>query len=133
MRGFLGWYLFWPWFSGMGKLCQFRHLLEMRVDDIGEWGVGKKVGCEIFEPGDIVGRTMRTAFNEQQPILDFVLPRTSPCISGCNPWLTVYGILTDCCLQLPLPWIGDHGPTTGPRRPASPATAAGAARLRCRG
>ena len=69
MRGFLGRYLFWPWFSGMGKLCQFHHLLEMRVDDIGEWGVGKKVGCEIFEPGDIVGRTMRIAFNEQQPIL----------------------------------------------------------------
>ncbi len=24
------------------------------TDNIGEWEVGKKVGCEIFEPGDIV-------------------------------------------------------------------------------
>src|SRR5438093_6655984 len=38
----------------MGKLGPFRYLREMRVDDIGEWEVGKKVGCEIFEPGDIV-------------------------------------------------------------------------------
>src|SRR6266496_2579912 len=38
----------------MRKLGQFRYLRELRVDDIGEWEVGKKVGCEIFEPGDIV-------------------------------------------------------------------------------
>jgi len=38
----------------MGKLGQFRYLRELSVDDIGEWEVGKKVGCEIFEPGDIV-------------------------------------------------------------------------------
>jgi len=35
-------------------LGQFRYLREFRVDDIGEWEVGKKVGCEIFEAGDIV-------------------------------------------------------------------------------
>src|SRR5438445_9285389 len=38
----------------MRKLGQFRYLRELRVDNIGEWEVGKKVGCEIFEPGDIV-------------------------------------------------------------------------------
>jgi len=38
----------------MRKLGQFRYLRELRVDDIGDWEVGKKVGCEIFEPGDIV-------------------------------------------------------------------------------
>lgn len=38
----------------MGKLGQFRYLRELGVDDIGEWEVGKKVGCEIFAPGDMV-------------------------------------------------------------------------------
>jgi large subunit ribosomal protein L3 len=38
----------------MGKLGQFRYLRELRVDDIGEWEAGKKVGVEVFEPGDIV-------------------------------------------------------------------------------
>ena len=38
----------------MKGLGQFRYLREFRVDDIGEWEVGKKVGCEIFEPGDLV-------------------------------------------------------------------------------
>lgn len=33
---------------------KFRHLREMRVDNIEEWEVGKQYGCEIFEPGDIV-------------------------------------------------------------------------------
>jgi large subunit ribosomal protein L3 len=36
------------------RLGQFRYLRELSVDNIGEWEVGKKVGCEIFEPGDIV-------------------------------------------------------------------------------
>jgi large subunit ribosomal protein L3 len=35
-------------------LGQFRYLREFRVDDISEWEVGKKVGCEIFAAGDIV-------------------------------------------------------------------------------
>ena len=35
-------------------LGQFKHLREFRVDDIGEWEVGKKVGCEIFQAGDLV-------------------------------------------------------------------------------
>ena len=38
----------------MKGLGQFRYLREFRVDDLGEWEVGKKVGCEIFEPGDLV-------------------------------------------------------------------------------
>ncbi|MFQ6019821.1 MAG: 50S ribosomal protein L3 [Dehalococcoidia bacterium] len=38
-------------FKGLG---QFRYLREFRVDDIEEWEVGKKVGCEIFKPGDLV-------------------------------------------------------------------------------
>ena len=38
----------------MGKLGQFRYLRELSVDDIGEWEVGKKVGCEIFQEGDLV-------------------------------------------------------------------------------
>src|SRR5439155_18873744 len=38
----------------MRKLGQFRYLRELRVDDIGDGEVGKKVGCEICEPGDIV-------------------------------------------------------------------------------
>ncbi len=32
----------------------FRHLREFRVDDIGQWEVGKRVGCEIFNVGDLV-------------------------------------------------------------------------------
>jgi large subunit ribosomal protein L3 len=35
-------------------LGQFRYLREFRVDDIGEWEVGKKVGCELFQQGDLV-------------------------------------------------------------------------------
>jgi large subunit ribosomal protein L3 len=38
----------------MKGLGQFRCLREFRVDDIGEWEVGKKVGCEIFEEDDLV-------------------------------------------------------------------------------
>lgn len=38
----------------MKKLGQFRYLREVKVDDIGRWQVGQKVGCEIFEPGDLV-------------------------------------------------------------------------------
>lgn len=38
----------------MKGLGQFRYLREFKVDNIGEWEVGKKVGCEIFEPGDLV-------------------------------------------------------------------------------
>jgi len=38
----------------MKTLGQFQYLRELSVDDIGEWEVGKKVGCEIFEPGDLV-------------------------------------------------------------------------------
>ena len=33
---------------------QFRYLREFRVDDIGNWEAGQKVGCEIFQPGDLV-------------------------------------------------------------------------------
>jgi large subunit ribosomal protein L3 len=43
-----------PMKGHLKKLGQFRFLREMRVDDIGEWEVGKKVGCEIFEVGDLV-------------------------------------------------------------------------------
>jgi large subunit ribosomal protein L3 len=38
----------------MKDLGQFRYLREFGVDDIEEWEVGKKVGCELFEPGDFV-------------------------------------------------------------------------------
>ena len=38
----------------MRKLGQFQYLREFSVDEIGEWEAGKKVGCEIFEQGDIV-------------------------------------------------------------------------------
>jgi large subunit ribosomal protein L3 len=38
----------------MKALGQFQYLRELGVDDVGEWEVGKKVGCEIFEPGDLV-------------------------------------------------------------------------------
>ncbi len=33
---------------------QFRYLREFRVDDIGNWEAGQKVGCEVFQPGDLV-------------------------------------------------------------------------------
>jgi len=32
----------------------FRHLRELKVDDVSAWEVGQKVGCEIFEPGEFV-------------------------------------------------------------------------------
>lgn len=35
-------------------LGKFKILREMKVDDISKWEVGQKVGCEIFEPGEIV-------------------------------------------------------------------------------
>ena len=38
----------------MKGLGQFHYLREFRVDDISEWEVGKKVGCEIFQEGDLV-------------------------------------------------------------------------------
>ncbi len=38
----------------MKGLGQFRYLRELRVDDIEAWEVGQKVGCEIFQPGDLV-------------------------------------------------------------------------------
>jgi len=38
-------------FKGLGS---FRHLREFRVEDIGQWQVGQRVGAEIFEPGDLV-------------------------------------------------------------------------------
>lgn len=41
----------------MKGLGQFKYLRELRVDDISEWEVGKKFGCEIFEPGDRVDVT----------------------------------------------------------------------------
>ncbi len=38
----------------MKKLGQFQYLKELRVDDVQEWQAGKKVGCEIFQPADLV-------------------------------------------------------------------------------
>ncbi|HEU4758965.1 MAG TPA: 50S ribosomal protein L3 [Dehalococcoidia bacterium] len=38
----------------MKGLGQFRYLREFRVDDVGSWEAGRKVGCEIFQPGDLV-------------------------------------------------------------------------------
>jgi large subunit ribosomal protein L3 len=38
----------------MKELGQFRYLRELHVDDVAAWEVGQKVGCEIFEPGDLV-------------------------------------------------------------------------------
>jgi large subunit ribosomal protein L3 len=38
-------------FKGLGS---FRYLREFRVDEIGQWQVGQRVGAEIFEPGDLV-------------------------------------------------------------------------------
>jgi large subunit ribosomal protein L3 len=37
-----------------GDLGKFAHLGEMKVDDIANWERGAKVGCEIFEVGDLV-------------------------------------------------------------------------------
>jgi large subunit ribosomal protein L3 len=38
-------------FKGLGS---FRYLREFRVDEIGQWQVGQRVGAEVFEPGDLV-------------------------------------------------------------------------------
>jgi large subunit ribosomal protein L3 len=38
----------------MRGLGQFKLLGELRVDDIGKWETGAKVGCEIFVQGDLV-------------------------------------------------------------------------------
>jgi large subunit ribosomal protein L3 len=38
----------------MRDLGKFKMLREMKVDDISKWEVGQKVGCEIFEAGEIV-------------------------------------------------------------------------------
>ncbi len=38
----------------MRNLGQFQYLRELEVEDIGQWQVGQKVGCEVFEPGDLV-------------------------------------------------------------------------------
>jgi large subunit ribosomal protein L3 len=40
--------------KGLGS---FRYLREFRVDDPKEWQVGQKVGCELFQPGDLVDIT----------------------------------------------------------------------------
>jgi large subunit ribosomal protein L3 len=41
----------------MKDLGNFRYLRELKVDDIANWEVGQKVGCEIFEQGDLVDVT----------------------------------------------------------------------------
>ena len=38
----------------MKALGQFQYLRELKVDDAGEWEVGKTIGADIFEPGDLV-------------------------------------------------------------------------------
>jgi large subunit ribosomal protein L3 len=38
----------------MRGLGQFKLLGELKVDDIGKWETGAKVGCEIFAQGDLV-------------------------------------------------------------------------------
>lgn len=38
----------------MRGLGPFRYLRELKVDSAAEWEVGQKVGCEIFQPGDLV-------------------------------------------------------------------------------
>ncbi len=38
----------------MKSLGQFQYLRELKVDDADEWEVGKKIGVDIFEPGDLV-------------------------------------------------------------------------------
>ncbi len=32
----------------------FRHLREFKVDDVGAWKVGQRVGADLFKPGDLV-------------------------------------------------------------------------------
>lgn len=41
----------------MKGLGQFQYLRELKVDDIGGFEVGQKVGCEIFEVGELVDVT----------------------------------------------------------------------------
>ncbi|HXG35369.1 MAG TPA: 50S ribosomal protein L3 [Dehalococcoidia bacterium] len=41
-------------FRGLGR---FRYLREFRVDNLEEWETGKKVGADIFKPGDLVDVT----------------------------------------------------------------------------
>ncbi len=43
-----------PMKGHMKGLGQFRYLREFRVDDIAEWEIGKKVGCDLFQQGDLV-------------------------------------------------------------------------------
>lgn len=43
-----------PQTGHMKDLGKFQYLREMSVDNVEEWEVGKKYGCEIFEPGDVV-------------------------------------------------------------------------------
>jgi large subunit ribosomal protein L3 len=43
-----------PMKGHLRDLGKFRLLREVRVDDIAKWEVGQKVGCEIFEAGDLV-------------------------------------------------------------------------------
>jgi large subunit ribosomal protein L3 len=43
-----------PQAGHMKDLGKFRYLRELKVDDIGSWEVGQKVGCEIFEAGELV-------------------------------------------------------------------------------
>lgn len=38
----------------MKNLGQFRYLRELKVDNVGEWEVGKTVTVDIFQPGDLV-------------------------------------------------------------------------------
>ncbi len=38
----------------MKDLGKFRHLRELKVDNVREWEAGKTVSVEIFEPGDLV-------------------------------------------------------------------------------
>ena len=38
----------------MKSLGQFQYLRELKVDDAGEWEVGKTIAVDIFEPGDLV-------------------------------------------------------------------------------
>ena len=44
----------------MRGLGQFKLLGELRVDDIGKWETGAKVGCEIFAQGDLVDVSVAT-------------------------------------------------------------------------
>ena len=40
--------------KGHMKNARYRYLRELRVANIEDWQPGKKVGCEVFEPGDLV-------------------------------------------------------------------------------